>query len=203
MSEFGPSEAMVGTSVVVEGARFQVRRVLAEGGKAIVFQVQEDGGSGKTYAMKRVVVSGDQDRSVLEAANREVEVLRRFAPAENIVNLRAAERKADRKRRLYFYFIVMAFCPKTVLSIMREAKGRGARGIARPVVLQIMRDKARAVFGGGRAMARHGLSLNRSANLALAKRARKLALDLEAHFDPEGTPSVLIEEGIAMTHEVA
>eukprot|EP00946_MAST-07B_sp_MAST-7B-sp1_P003937 g3937.t1 len=137
---------MVGTSVVVEGARFQVRRVLAEGGKAIVFQVQEDGGSGKTYAMKRVVVSGDQDRSVLEAANREVEVLRRFAPAENIVNLRAAERKADRKRRLYFYFIVMAFCPKTVLSIMREAKGRGARGIARPVVLQIMRDTCRGVL---------------------------------------------------------
>jgi hypothetical protein len=36
--------------------------------------------------------------------------------------------------------------------------------------------------------------------LAIAKRARKLALDLEAHFDPDATPSVLIEEGIAMTY---
>ena len=39
--------------------------------------------------------------------------------------------------------------------------------------------------------------------MALAKRARKLALDLEKHFDPEGTPSVLIEEGIAMTYDVS
>ena len=32
---------------------------------------------------------------------------------------------------------------------------------------------------------------------------RKLALDLEKHFDPEGTTSVLIEEGIAMTYDFA
>ena len=65
-------------------------------------------------------------------------------------------------------------------------------------MLHIMRGKARAGFDGGRAMATHGLSLNRSAGLALAKRAKKLALDLEAHFDPDGTPSVLIEEGITL-----
>ena len=65
-------------------------------------------------------------------------------------------------------------------------------------MLHIMRGKARAGFGGGRAVATHGLSLNRSAGLALAKRARKLALDLEAHFDPKAAPSVLIEEGIAL-----
>ena len=51
---------------------------------------------------------------------------------------------------------------------------------------------------GSEAMATHGLSLNRSAGLALAKRAKKLALNLEAHFDPDGTPSVLIEEGITL-----
>ena len=44
-------------------------------------------------------------------------------------------------------------------------------------------------------MATHGLSLNRSAGLALAKRARKLALDLKA-LDLKA-PSVLIEEGLA------
>ena len=65
-------------------------------------------------------------------------------------------------------------------------------------MLHIMRGKARASFGGGRAMATHGLSLNRSGGLALAKRAKKLALDLEAHFDPEAAPSVLIEEGLAL-----
>ena len=67
-------------------------------------------------------------------------------------------------------------------------------------MLHIMREKARAGFGGGRAMATHGLTLNRTGGLALAKRAKKLSLDLEAHFNPEGAPSVLIEEGLAMTY---
>ena len=64
--------------------------------------------------------------------------------------------------------------------------------------LHIMRGKARAGFGGGRAMATHGLNLQRSADLALAKQARTLALNLEARLDPEAAPSVLIEEGLAL-----
>jgi hypothetical protein len=82
----------------------------------------------------------------------------------------------------------------------RPKRADGERLARAEAMLHIMRGKARAGFGGGRAMATQGLSLHRSAGLALAKRARKLALDLEAHFDPEGTPSVLIEEGIAMTY---
>ena len=72
-------------------------------------------------------------------------------------------------------------------------------------MLNIMRGKARAGFGGGLALATRGLSLHMSAGVALAKRARKLALDLEAHFDPEGKTSALMEEGIAMsgTYEFA
>ena len=65
-------------------------------------------------------------------------------------------------------------------------------------MLHIMRGKVRASFGGGRAMATHGLSLNRSEGLALAKRARTLAHDIKAHVDPKAAPSVLIEEGIAL-----
>ena len=80
----------------------------------------------------------------------------------------------------------------------RPERGDGERLAHAEAMLQIMRDKARAGFGGGQAMATHGLNLNRSAGLALAKRARKLALDLENHYGPESTPSVLIEEGIAL-----
>jgi hypothetical protein len=67
-------------------------------------------------------------------------------------------------------------------------------------MLDVMRGKARAGFGGGRAMATLGLTLNIEAGLALAKRAKRLADDLDAHFDPLGRNSVLIEEGIAMTY---
>ena len=63
-------------------------------------------------------------------------------------------------------------------------------------MLHIMMGKARAGFGEGRAMATHGLS--RSAGLVLAKRARRLALALEARFDPEAAPSVLIREGMTL-----
>ena len=94
----------------------------------------------------------------------------------------------------------MARLRKEAKNFARPERADAERLARAEAMLQIMRGKARAGFGGGRAMATHGLSLNRSAGLALAKRARKLALDIEAHFDPLGTPSVLIDEGIAMTY---
>ena len=80
----------------------------------------------------------------------------------------------------------------------RPERADGERLARAEAMLHIMRGKARAGFGGGRAMATHGLTLNKRAGLAFAKRARKLADDLDAHFDPLGTASVLIEEGIAL-----
>ena len=75
-----------------------------------------------------------------------------------------------------------------------------AKRLARAeAMLRIMRGKAQAGFGGGLAMATHGFSLNRSEGLALAKRARKLELDLEAHFDPGAAPSVLVEDCLLYT----
>ena len=92
----------------------------------------------------------------------------------------------------------MARLRKEAGNFARPERTDGKRLAHAQTMLHIMRDKARAGFGGGRAMATHGLSLNRSAALALYKRAKKLALDIEAHFDPEAAPSVLIEEGIAL-----
>jgi len=80
----------------------------------------------------------------------------------------------------------------------RPERADGERLARAEAMLHIMRGKARAGFGGGRAMATHGLTLNKRAGLAFAKRARKLALDLEKRFNPLDTPSVLIEEGIAL-----
>ena len=88
-------------------------------------------------------------------------------------------------------------------NLRRPGRADAERLARAEAMLHIMRSKARASFGGGRAMATHGMSLNRSEGLALAKRAMTLARDLEAHFDPEGTPSVLIEEGMAATFEFA
>ena len=65
-------------------------------------------------------------------------------------------------------------------------------------MLDIMRGKARAGFGGGLALATRGFRLNRTCGLELAKRAKKLALEIEAHFDPVSAPSVMIEEGLAL-----
>ena len=82
----------------------------------------------------------------------------------------------------------------------RPERDDGERLARAEAMLHIMRGKARVGFGGGRAMATLGLTLNRSAGLAFAKQARKLADALDKHFDPSGTPSVLIEEGIAMIY---
>ena len=92
----------------------------------------------------------------------------------------------------------MARLRRAAANFGRPKRADGERLAHAYRMLDIMRGKARAGFGGARALGTHGLSLNRSAGLALAKRARKLALDLKAHFDPEGAPSVLIEEGLAL-----
>ena len=80
----------------------------------------------------------------------------------------------------------------------RPERADGKRLAHANTMLDIMRGKARAGFDGGRALAAHGFNLNRSGGFALAKRARKLAFDLEKHFDPQGAPSVLMEEGLAL-----
>jgi hypothetical protein len=80
----------------------------------------------------------------------------------------------------------------------RPERADGEKLARAEAMLHIMRGKARAGFDGGRAMATQGLTLSGKKSLALAKRARKLALDLEARFNPMDTPSVLIEEGIAL-----
>ena len=50
-------------------------------------------------------------------------------------------------------------------------------------------------------MATHGLSLNTAAAMKLAKRATKLARDVDVHFHSAGAPSVLMDEGLALLHE--
>ena len=80
----------------------------------------------------------------------------------------------------------------------RAKRVDGKRLAHADTMMDIMRGKARAGFDGGRALAAHGFNLNRSGGFVLAKRARKLAFDLEKHFDPRGAPSVLMEEGLAL-----
>ena len=92
----------------------------------------------------------------------------------------------------------MARLRKEAMNFRKPERADGERLAHAEAMLHIMRDKARAGFGGGRSMATHGLSLKKSAGLALAKRARKLVLDLGAHFEPEAAPSVLIREGISL-----
>ena len=94
--------------------------------------------------------------------------------------------------------VQMARLRKDVGNFGRPDRTDAERLAHAQAMLHIMRDKALASFGGGQAMATHGLNLTRSSGLAIAKRAMKLALDLEAHFDPEAAPSVLIAEGIAL-----
>ena len=94
--------------------------------------------------------------------------------------------------------VVVVPIPAMTCAICWPEQADGERIARAEAMLHIMRGKARAGFGGGQAMATHGLTLHRSAGLALAKRAMKLARNLEAHFDPDCKPSVLIEEGIAL-----
>ena len=65
-------------------------------------------------------------------------------------------------------------------------------------MLHNMRSKAYTRLGGGQAIATHGLIRNETAGVKLARRARKLELDLKAFVDPKAAHRLQIEEGIAL-----
>ena len=92
----------------------------------------------------------------------------------------------------------MASLRKQRHNFARPERADGERLARADAMLQNMRSKAYTSFGGGQAMATHGLSWKGSAGLKLARRARKLELDLKAVIDPKAAHRVLIEEGIAL-----
>ncbi|CAK9818295.1 Cyclin-G-associated kinase [Anthophora quadrimaculata] len=107
----------VGQVLEINNVKLRVTRLLAEGGWALVFAV-EDINTGKEYALKRLIaVDEDANKSIMQ----EIETLKRLSGHSNIIQYLHAQRIEREDRKGYEYLLVTELCPGgTVADILRS-----------------------------------------------------------------------------------
>ncbi|OQV17255.1 Cyclin-G-associated kinase [Hypsibius exemplaris] len=98
---------LVGNIVEIEAKRYRVKRLLAEGGFAYVYLVQ-DVESGKDYALKRLLAHDDE---VAKAIKQEIKFLKKLNGHPNIIEYNAAALcKRGENANIEEYLILTEFC---------------------------------------------------------------------------------------------
>ncbi|KAL6259571.1 hypothetical protein P5V15_009489 [Pogonomyrmex californicus] len=107
----------VGQTLDINNVKLRVTRLIAEGGWALVFAV-EDVATGKEYALKRLIaVDEDANRTVIQ----EIDTLKRLSGHPNIIQFLYAQRLEREDRKGYEYLVVTELCPGgTVADILRN-----------------------------------------------------------------------------------
>ncbi|XP_031846486.1 cyclin-G-associated kinase isoform X2 [Nomia melanderi] len=105
----------VGQILEINNVKLRVTRLLAEGGWALVFAV-EDINTGKEYALKRLIaVDEETNRTIVQ----EIETLKKLTGHQNIIQYLYAQRLEHDKG--YEYLLVTEYCPGgTVADILRN-----------------------------------------------------------------------------------
>ncbi|XP_034185349.2 cyclin-G-associated kinase [Osmia lignaria lignaria] len=107
----------VGQVLEINNVKLRVNRLLAEGGWALVFAV-EDVNTGKEYALKRLIaVDEEANKSIVQ----EIETLKRLSGHPNVIQYLYAQRLEREDRKGYEYLLVTELCPGgTVADILRS-----------------------------------------------------------------------------------
>ncbi|XP_076300250.1 cyclin-G-associated kinase [Lasioglossum baleicum] len=107
----------VGQILEINNVKLRVTRLLAEGGWALVFAV-EDVNTGKEYALKRLIaVDEEANKTIVQ----EIETLKRLTGHQNIIQYLYAQRLEREDRKGYEYLLVTEYCPGgTVADILRN-----------------------------------------------------------------------------------
>lgn len=111
------SNEYVGQIVEINNVKLRVNRLIAEGGYALVFAV-EDVNTGKEYALKKLVaVDEEANRSVLQ----EIETLKAVSGHSNIIQFLCVHRIEREDRKSCEYLLVTEYCPGgTIADILRS-----------------------------------------------------------------------------------
>nr|XP_012227605.1 PREDICTED: cyclin-G-associated kinase [Linepithema humile] len=129
----------VGQTLDINNVKLRVTRLIAEGGWAVVFAV-EDVATGKEYALKRLIAADeDANRAIIQ----EIETFKRLSGHPNIVQFLYAQRLEREERKGYEYLVVTELCPGgTVADILRNVS---ANTLTLAQVCKIAYQAARAV----------------------------------------------------------
>ncbi|XP_011866350.1 PREDICTED: cyclin-G-associated kinase [Vollenhovia emeryi] len=129
----------VGQTLDINNVKLRVTRLIAEGGWALVFAV-EDVATGKEYALKRLIAADeDANRVIIQ----EIETLKRLSSHPNIIQFLYVQRLEREERKGYEYLVVTELCPGgTVADILRSVS---ANTLTLAQVCQIAYQAVRAV----------------------------------------------------------
>ncbi|XP_018398325.1 PREDICTED: cyclin-G-associated kinase isoform X1 [Cyphomyrmex costatus] len=107
----------VGQTLDINNVKLRVTRLIAEGGWALVFAV-EDVATGKEYALKRLIAADeDANRVIIQ----EIDTLKRLSNHPNIIQFLYAQRLERDERKGYEYLVVTELCPGgTIADILRN-----------------------------------------------------------------------------------
>ncbi|XP_053528240.1 cyclin-G-associated kinase isoform X2 [Artibeus jamaicensis] len=131
----------VGQTVELGDLRLRVRRVLAEGGFAFVYEAQ-DLGSGREYALKRLL-SGEEDRS--RAIIQEVCFMKKLSGHPNIVQFCSAASigKEESDTGQAEFLLLTELCRGQLVEFLKKSESRGP--LSSDAVLKIFYQTCRAV----------------------------------------------------------
>ena len=105
----------VGKSIMIGSIRLRVNRVLAEGGYAIVYLVQ-DVGNGAEYALKRIFSA---DEASNKAIREEISYLKKLVGHPNIINFVAAACEESDNSRTKEFLILSELCKEPLIDHLR------------------------------------------------------------------------------------
>lgn len=113
----GGGNEYVGQTLDINNVRLRVTRLIAEGGWALVFAV-EDITTGKEYALKKLIaVDEDTNKTIIQ----EIETLKKLSGHPNIIQFFYAQRLEREDRKGYEYLVVTELCPGgTIADILRN-----------------------------------------------------------------------------------
>ncbi|XP_054437813.1 cyclin-G-associated kinase [Pteronotus mesoamericanus] len=131
----------VGQTVELGDLRLRVRRVLAEGGFAFVYEAQ-DLGSGREYALKRLL-SSEEDRS--RAIIQEVCFMKKLSGHPNIVQFCSAASigKEESDTGQAEFLLLTELCKGQLVEFLKKSEARGP--LSCDAVLKIFYQTCRAV----------------------------------------------------------
>ncbi|XP_015603021.1 cyclin-G-associated kinase [Cephus cinctus] len=112
------SNEYVGQTLEINNVKLRVTRLLAEGGWALVFAV-EDIATGKEYALKRLIAVDDEaNRTIIQ----EIDILKKLSGHPNIIQYLCVQRLEREDQKGYEYLLVTELCPGgTVADLLRNA----------------------------------------------------------------------------------
>ncbi|XP_011309991.1 cyclin-G-associated kinase [Fopius arisanus] len=103
----GTTNEYVGQLVEINNVKLRVNRLIAEGGWALVFAV-EDIATGKEYALKKLIAVDDEaNKTVIQ----EVDTLKRLSGHSNIIQYMCAQCVERDDKKSWEYLLVTELCP--------------------------------------------------------------------------------------------